>query len=156
MLNWQPVAVFDMDSRTRSAPEQKLRRVHPGAGFSPVRRGWAALPPGSCSVYFHDVVIGGGQHHDLPCVAVVEHLSRAEGLQSWHGYALLLLVSAAHRVDAAPAADARRVRLVVKRLVQQGQAVVFHAAVCRWQETNKLPSANRMKKRNKPTTVHLL
>lgn len=87
-------------------------------------------PPGSCSVDLHDVVVGGGQHQDLPRVAVVEHLSRAEGLKTWHGHALLLLVAAAaHRVHTAPAADARRVRLVVQRLIQQGQAVVLHAAV---------------------------
>lgn len=86
-------------------------------------------PPGSCSIDLHDVVVGGGQHQDLPRVAVVEHLSGAEWLQTRHGDALLLLVAAAHRVYAAPAADARRVRLVVQRLVQQGQAVVLHAAV---------------------------
>lgn len=87
------------------------------------------LTPGSCGIDLHDVVVGGGQHQDLPRVAVVEHLSGAEWLQTRHGDALLLLVAAAHRVYAAPAADARRVRLVVQRLVQQGQAVVLHATV---------------------------
>lgn len=91
-------------------------------------------PPGSCGVDLHDVVVGGGQHQNLLRVAVVEHLSRAEGLEARHGHAPLLLVAAAHRVDAASAADARRVRLVVQRLVQQGQVVVLHAAVCRRQE----------------------
>lgn len=92
----QPAAVFDMDSWTRFALEQKLRRVPPGPGFSSVRRGREVSPPGSCSVDLHDVVVGGGQHQDLPCVAVVEHLSGAEGLQTRHGHALLLLVAAAH------------------------------------------------------------
>lgn len=94
--------------------------------------------PGSCGVDFHDVVVGGGQHQDLPRVAVVEHLSGAEGFQSRHGHALLLLVPAAHRVDAAPAADARRVCLVIEGLVQQGQVVVFHAAVCKSARNNLL------------------
>lgn len=95
------------------------------------------------------MVVGGRQHQDLPCVAVVEHLSRAEGLESRHGHALLLLVSAAHRVDAAPAADARSVCLVVERLVQQGQAVVLYAAVWGWQETNKLLSNSRNEKEDR-------
>lgn len=91
----------------------------------------ASPPRGSCGVDLHDVVVGGGQYQDLARVAVVEHLSRAERLQAGHGHALLLLVvAAAHRVHAASAANARRVRLVVQRLVQQGQAVVLHAAVC--------------------------
>lgn len=85
--------------------------------------------PGSCSVDLDDVVVCGRQHQDLPCVVVVEHLPRAEGLQPRHGHAPLLLLHAANRVDAAPAADARRVRLVIQGLVQQGQAVVLHAAV---------------------------
>lgn len=88
-----------------------------------------ASPPGSCSIDLHDVVVSGGQHQDLPRVAVVEHLPVAEWLQTRHGYALLLLVAAAHRVYAAPTADAGRVRLVVQRLVQQGQIVVLNAAV---------------------------
>lgn len=75
------------------------------------------------------MVVSGGQHQHLPRVAVVEHLSRAERLQAGHRHTLLLLVAAAHRVHAAPATDARRVRLVVQRLVQQGQTVIFHAAV---------------------------
>lgn len=75
------------------------------------------------------MVVSGRQHQDLPCVAVVEHLSRAEGLESRHSHSPLLLVSAAHGVDASPAADARSVRLVIKCFVQQGQAVVLHAAV---------------------------
>lgn len=89
----------------------------------------AVLPPGSCSVDLQDVVVGGGQHQDLLCVAMVEHLSGTEGLQTRHGHTLLLLVTAAHRVHAAPAADAGCVPLVVQRLVQQGQTVVLHAAV---------------------------
>lgn len=91
--------------------------------------GHVVSPPGSCSVDLHDVVVCGGQHQDLPRVALVEHLTGAEWLQTWHGHAPLLLVAAAHRVYAAPAADARRVCLVVQRLVQQGQAVVLHTAV---------------------------
>lgn len=73
------------------------------------------------------MVIGGRQHQDLLHVAVVEDLSGAEWVQPWHGYPLLLVVATAHRVHAAPAADACRVHLVV----QQGQTVVLHAAVWR-------------------------
>lgn len=91
--------------------------------------GRVVSPPGSCRVDLHDVVVCGGQHQDLSRVALVEHLSGAEWLQTRHGHAPLLLVAAAHRVYTAPAADACRVRLVVQRLVQQGQAVVLHAAV---------------------------
>lgn len=93
--------------------------------------GVAAQPQGSCGVDLHDVVVGGGQHQDLLRVAVVEHLSGAERLQAGHGHtSLLLVVTAAHRVHAASATDARCVCLVVQGLVQQGQAVVLHAAVC--------------------------
>ena len=126
----QPAEVFSMDSWTRSAPEQKLSRIHPGPRLSPVRGGRGVFsPPGSCGVDLHDVVVGGGQHQDLPCVAVVKRLSGAEGLQPWHGHAFLLLVGTAHRMDAAPAPDARCVPLVVQCLVQQGQTVVLHTAV---------------------------
>lgn len=87
-------------------------------------------PPRSCGIDLHDVVIGGGQHEDLLCVAVVKHLSGAEGFEARHGHSLLLLVAAADRVDAAPTADAGRIPLVVQRLVQQGQAVILHTAIC--------------------------
>lgn len=66
------------------------------------------------------MVVSSWQHQDLACMAVVEHLSRAERLESWHGHAFLLLVAAAHRVDATPAADACCVSLIIQRLVQQG------------------------------------
>ncbi len=149
----QPAVVLDMDSWTPFAPEPKLSRVCPGPGLSSVRRGWVFSPPGSCSVDFHDMVVGGGQHKNLPCVAVVEHLSGAEGLQTRHCHALLLLVAAAHRVHAPTAADTCRVRLVIQRLVQQGQAVVLHAAVCGWRQTITLLSILRMKKINKSAEV---
>lgn len=83
----------------------------------PVQGGRAVFPPGSRSVDLHDVVVGGRQHQHLPGVAVVEDLSGAEGLQARHGQAPLLLLPAAHRVNAAPAADAGCVPLVIQGFV---------------------------------------
>lgn len=104
-------------------------RVHLWSEFSSM---WAT----SCGIDLHDVVIGGGQHQDLLHVAVVEHLSRAKWVQARHGYPLLLMVAAAHRVHAAPAADACCVHLVI----QQGQTVVLHAAV--WGHWAEVPVSN--------------
>lgn len=97
---------------------QEDSRAHLWSEFSSV---WAT----SCGIDLHDVVIGGRQHQDLLHVAMVEHLPRAKWVQPRHGYPLLLMVAAAHRVHAASAADACRVHLVI----QQGQTVVLHAAV---------------------------
>lgn len=103
---------------TRGLKLQEDSRAHLWSEFSSA---WAT----SCGIDLHDVVIVGGQHQDLLHVAVVEHLSRAKWVQPRHGYPLLLMLAAAHRVHAAPAANACRVHLVV----QQGQAVILHAAV---------------------------
>lgn len=113
---------------TQGLELQEDSRVHVWSEFSSV---WAT----SCGIDLHDVVIGGRQHQDLLHVAVVEHLSRAKWVQARHGYPLLLMVAAAHRVHTAPAADACRVHLVI----QQGQTVVLHAAVWgRWAEVSNL------------------
>lgn len=105
---------------TQGLKLQENSRVHLRSQFSTVE-----AP--SCGVDLHDVVIGGRQHQDLLHVAVVEDLSGAERVQPRHGYPLLLVVATAHRVHAAPAADACRVHLVI----QQRQTVVLHAAVWR-------------------------
>lgn len=78
---------------------------------------WVVQPPRSCSIDLHDVVISGGQHQHLLCMAVVEDLSRAKGFQPRHGHTFLLLIPTTHRVNTAPTADAGCVPLVVKGFV---------------------------------------
>jgi hypothetical protein len=87
-------------------------------------------PPGSRSVDLQNVVISRGKHQDLASLAVVEHLSRAEGLQAGHVKNPGLLLPAAHRVDTSLATEAGRVPLVIQRPVHQGEDVVFYTAVC--------------------------
>lgn len=95
-------------------------------------------PPGSRSVDLQNVVIRRGQHQDLASLAVVEHLSRAEGLQARHGENPGLVLPAAHRVDTSLATDAGRVPLVVQRPVQQVEGVVFYTAVCEQKSKGEL------------------
>lgn len=79
----------------------------------------------SCDVDLEHMVVCAGEHQDLLRLAGVEHLARAEGLESWHGKSPLLLLVTAHRVNASPAAQTGRVSLLLQALIQKREVVVL-------------------------------
>lgn len=90
------------------------------------------------------MIVCAGQHYHLSALRADKHLTGGEGLALRHGETPRLLLAAAQRVNAVPAAQTRRIALILQPFIQQRETVVLQTRVCAEQTgvtiTSRTPS----------------